>query len=63
MDELNKISKHIVATDTSRKQLAARLSDLNSHLFSDIEGKNHSFKVCGIDGGFLKKEYHGAGLI
>lgn len=64
MNDINRISQHLIAVDDKRRSLAARLIDLNSHLIKQV-GKleEQDFVICGVDGGLVKKEYHGAGLI
>lgn len=62
-DELEQISKHINKTSQERKELAKKIRESNPDLIKTVTPlEQDKFKICGVDGGFLKKEYHGAGL-
>src|SRR3989344_3602755 len=63
MDEiLISIANKITDTSNKRKALSKALS--NSGLKHTIEDLNlGNLKICGVDGGFLKKDYHGARII
>ncbi|MEK6923261.1 MAG: DNA double-strand break repair nuclease NurA [Nanoarchaeota archaeon] len=63
MDEiLISIANKITDTSNKRKALSKALS--NSGLKHPIEDINlGNLKICGVDGGFLKKDYHGARII
>jgi len=63
---IDQIASRIHAIGESRKRLAENLDKINSSI--RIKKKTEEkvldhIKICGVDGGFLKKEYHGAGLV
>ena len=66
---LDQIVNKINMLSNKRDKLALALEEVSrSGKFSKIKTKVgevnlNKIKICGVDGGFLKKEYHGAGLI
>lgn len=62
------IAHNLAEIEKSRKIIADGLNILNKNktinLKSEIKScKLNNIKICGVDGGLLKKEYHGAGII
>lgn len=66
---LNRIATHIKGLSDQREALASLLRKIDSlKLFPKLANtikpaELNNIKICGVDGGFLKKEYHGMGLI
>jgi len=58
------ISEYMIGVDKERRHFADWLRSSDPELINQIPQPDiSSLKVCGVDGGFIKKEYHGIGLI
>ncbi len=67
-DTINQIAQHINDLAKNRSELAKLLKKVDSlklfpSLAKQIKPIELNNKICGVDGGFLAKEYHGMGLI
>ena len=64
MDAAIKIAEHIGKTSLARKELAEQIRKSSPELTPEIpDGKLDGLKICGVDGGFLRKEFHGITLV
>ena len=68
MDSISEIAQRLANISKQRESLASSLRELDksktiSLKFKISENKLQKIKICGVDGGFLKKELHGAGII
>ena len=64
MDAAKQIAEHISNTSADRKGLANQILKSSPELAIKIQQKELAgLKVCGVDGGFLRKEFHGITLI
>jgi hypothetical protein len=63
-DITHEIAEHIQSTTTQRKELAKNLRQSNPELIQQVQNQDlNNLKVCGVDGGFLKKEFQGMTLL
>ena len=63
-DVTRKIAEHIENVSSKRRALSEKLRNSNPDLIVSIqECKSDNIKICGVDGGFLKKEFQGMTLI
>jgi hypothetical protein len=64
MDTARKIAEHISETSLVRKELAKHIRKSSPGLTPEIHSGNlDGLKICGVDGGFLRKEFHGLTLV
>ena len=64
MDAANEIAQHISKTSSARRELAKKIRKSSPELTPAVQSQNlDGLKICGVDGGFLKKEFHGLTLI
>jgi len=68
MEQITDIAQRLASISKQREVLASNLRghDKNKIINLKTEIKNrklNNIKICGVDGGFLKKELHGAGII
>jgi hypothetical protein len=64
MEQIHKIAEHITNISQARAELASNLRKSSPEIISQIhELKINDLKVCGVDGGFLRKEFHGLTLL
>jgi len=63
-DVTRKIAEHIENVSSQRRALSKKLRNSHPELILKIqEYKSDNIKICGVDGGFLKKEFQGMTLI
>jgi len=64
MDSAKQIAKHISDTSEQRKGLAGQILRSSPEIVTKIQHRElDGLKICGVDGGFLRKEFHGITLI
>jgi hypothetical protein len=64
MDVSHQIADHIAQVSSARKALAEQLKKESPKLAVKLQKKDlNGMKVCGVDGGLLKKEFHGMTLV
>jgi len=64
MDITEKIAEHIASISQQRRELAESIRTSSPSLISKIQSqKLDGLKICGVDGGFLRKDFHGLTLI
>jgi hypothetical protein len=64
MDITSQIADHVVAVSNKRKALAEKLRIDSPNMALKMQGTDlNGMKVCGVDGGLLKKEFHGMTLV
>jgi len=63
MKEILEIAEHLKKVDTSRKKVCGALREIKGLALPVKKAELNGLKICGVDGGFLKKEYHGINLI
>lgn len=63
-DVTHEIAQHVQDVSNKRKELANQLRASNPEIVLTVQKRDaKDLKVCGVDGGFLKKEFHGMTLI
>ncbi|MBT4114465.1 DNA double-strand break repair nuclease NurA [Candidatus Woesearchaeota archaeon] len=64
MDAATQIAKHISDTSSERKKLSEQILKSNPEIVSKVQKQDlKGLKICGVDGGFLRKEFHGVTLL
>jgi hypothetical protein len=64
MDVAYKIAEHINNISNSLKELAVDIRASSPEVISKIQDMpNKNIKICGVDGGFIKKEFNGLTLV
>jgi hypothetical protein len=68
MEALNEIAEALKLLEQRREFLANCFKETDKSRITKFKfpinpADLHNIKICGVDGGLLKKEYHGAGLI
>ena len=63
MKELEQISTQIKEQESQRKKLARKLREKEKHFQKISKANLNGLKILGVDGGFLRKDFHGATLI